>query len=365
MNKLELATAIMGTQRVERSASSRSTTSTIKGVATTDSSDGVVYVDLGGDVVSQDDEQGVPVATTADVREGDQVVVTLSGADGTAKGVTVTGVPGGGDRTKAEVDAVKLTADTATEKLAEAVEQLGDLEEVVDSKADAKTTLSDGTEVEITTQVSQNAADIATKAAATITLDSGESVDLATQVKQDATSVSTLVTDVDGISTLIRDTTDGVEVGKSEDGTTFTTNRTVQGDGSFKILSKDGTELSYWDDDEIKLGENSASSKVSMCGDTATVVSQGTSTDYGIIVAVKDKDGRNSCSSALGILDTNGDADDSCVAIQKTGSAGETTAVIQATNISLIGTNLVLTGASSTYTISIDNLIKAIKAALA
>lgn len=71
--------------------------------ATSDSADGKVYVDFGGVAITGDDSQSVELPTTVDVRNGDVVQVTLVGADGTGKSPTVTGVVGGGDRTRSEM----------------------------------------------------------------------------------------------------------------------------------------------------------------------------------------------------------------------------------------------------------------------
>lgn len=57
------------------------------GTARSDSTAGVVYVDVGGDVVSGDGSQAVPVATSQDVREGDRVIVSLYGPDGKTVGL--------------------------------------------------------------------------------------------------------------------------------------------------------------------------------------------------------------------------------------------------------------------------------------
>lgn len=62
-------------------------------------------MDVGGDVVSGDGSQAVPVSTSQDVREGDRVIVSLYGPDGSSKTPVVTGVIGGGDRTRRELAA--------------------------------------------------------------------------------------------------------------------------------------------------------------------------------------------------------------------------------------------------------------------
>lgn len=67
------------------------------------------------------------------------------------------------------------------------------------------------------------------------------------------------------LSTLIRQTDDGVEVGKSSDGKTYTTNRALMSSsGAFQVLDKGGTVLANFDEDSVDLG--GASSSVTMLG---------------------------------------------------------------------------------------------------
>lgn len=85
----------------------------ITGTAMSDSADGVVSVDFGGNTISADDEQAVDVSTTCAVKEGDTVQVSVVGADGTAKSLLVTGVIAGGDRMQADIEGAKDTAASA------------------------------------------------------------------------------------------------------------------------------------------------------------------------------------------------------------------------------------------------------------
>jgi len=79
------------------------------------------------------------------------------------------------------------------------------------------------------------------------------------------------------LSRLIRETDDGVDVGKSADGTTYAegTSVTRQGtDGSFsilKMLSNVLTSVANFAEDVIDLGKNSASSVIRMCGGKVSV----------------------------------------------------------------------------------------------
>lgn len=114
-DEVDIAQALFGTKRKESQSNSPTDTSTTTGIAMSDSADGIVLVNLGGTTVAEDSDtdetQYAEIATTADVREGDTVQVTLVGA--TAKTPTVTGVVGGGDRTQTEVDSAQSSADAA------------------------------------------------------------------------------------------------------------------------------------------------------------------------------------------------------------------------------------------------------------
>lgn len=106
----------------KQGAAHSSNVTTIRGVAVSDSVDGVVKVDLGGVTVSEDDQQEVEVDTLVDVREGDVVQIRVAGSDGSAKSVMADGVVGGGDRTKADIEAARTIAAEA-QAAAEATEQ--------------------------------------------------------------------------------------------------------------------------------------------------------------------------------------------------------------------------------------------------
>lgn len=103
MDNLEIAKALFGTKPQQPNGGQTTTT---YGIAVGDSENGLVRVNLGGDTVSADDEQTVEIETTFAVKEGDAVITSLIGADGTGKAPVVTGVVGRGDEQEAEIKSV-------------------------------------------------------------------------------------------------------------------------------------------------------------------------------------------------------------------------------------------------------------------
>lgn len=101
MNDLGMAAALMGAPR-----SNPGQTTTVYGVASSDSQNGLVLIDLGGDTVSPDDDQSIECETTFKVYEGDEVIVSLIGADGSGKTPIVVGIVGRGDQQQEQIDAV-------------------------------------------------------------------------------------------------------------------------------------------------------------------------------------------------------------------------------------------------------------------
>ena len=102
MDKLEMAKQLLA----DKSKTNPGQTTTAYGTATADSADGLVLVDLGGDTVSPDDEQSIECETTFKVYAGDDVIVSLIGADGAGKTPIVIGVVGRGDQMQGQLDGV-------------------------------------------------------------------------------------------------------------------------------------------------------------------------------------------------------------------------------------------------------------------
>lgn len=120
----KLANAIFGGHRAETlDVATDGATSTYVGVAVSDSEDGTVLVDLGGDVTLPDDlvdddgtiiesydGSGIEMPTGPNVRAGDTVMVTVVGGSA-LKSPMVTSAAGEGDRTNALAQLAKDVAD--------------------------------------------------------------------------------------------------------------------------------------------------------------------------------------------------------------------------------------------------------------
>ena len=103
MDNLEIAKALFATKPQQPVGGQTTTT---YGIAVSDSVNGLVRVNLGGETTSVDDDQTIDVDTTFAVFEGDEVIISLVGADGTGKSPTVIGVVGRGDQQQTEIDSV-------------------------------------------------------------------------------------------------------------------------------------------------------------------------------------------------------------------------------------------------------------------
>lgn len=122
-----LAQALFGGRRAEeQEVETNATTRTYMGVAVSDSSDGTVRVDLGGDVTLPDDlydedgnvvaewdGAGIEMSTSPQVREGQDVIVTLVGGTSTKRPM-VTAVAGEGDHQNERIGAIEADYMKAT-----------------------------------------------------------------------------------------------------------------------------------------------------------------------------------------------------------------------------------------------------------
>lgn len=121
MDSIEKAVALFNKPASRQGAAHSLNVTLTTGVASEDSADGQVLVDLGTDVQSDDGEQDILIPTTCKVLAGDVVQVQLAGADGTGKSPMVVGVIGGGDRiaaeTKAQIEAEKNAISANTDAI--------------------------------------------------------------------------------------------------------------------------------------------------------------------------------------------------------------------------------------------------------
>lgn len=138
MDTIEKAALLFGKgQKVNQGAAHSANVTTITGIATSDSVDGTVTVDVGGTTISYDDNQSVELPTTCDVRDGDTVQIKVAGSDGSAKSLMVDGVVAGGDRAKAEfatqINSVSESVSNVSEVVYGIDGQVLDLSEKMDS----------------------------------------------------------------------------------------------------------------------------------------------------------------------------------------------------------------------------------------
>lgn len=237
MDRLDMA-KIFAEQQAEPKETA--TTTTVTALATSDSVDGTVYVDMGGVTISGDDSQSVPIATTVAVKKGDTVRVELLGADGKAKTPTVTGVIGGGDRVQKAVDEAGETAQQASQTAEQAGEKA---ERAATDATDAK-----------------ESADQAKQA-------SGDAKKTADQAKEETKKMKNL----------IRETADGLALGKSADGETYETAYIeLDASGAYKIKTKDGITLMELSGTSLKF--NADKIKIGKTG--GSLLSMGNSSNY-------------------------------------------------------------------------------------
>lgn len=177
------------------------------GRALSDSVEGRVLVDAGGDTVAP--SQGVDMPCTVNVRAGDTVIITLvSGAP------TVTGVVGRGDQQQGEIDGAQSSADAASKRAEEARRfaeevdgKVSDAQADMDAAkrqaeqakaaADAASRKADQTAADVDRKV-KAAADAATQASANASAAAAKADRLSGKVTDVTTTVSGLSTKVEG-----------------------------------------------------------------------------------------------------------------------------------------------------------------------
>ncbi len=188
-----------------RSGSGNATIMT--GLALSDSVEGRVLVDTGGQTVAA--SQGVDLPCTCNVRAGDKVIITLVGND-----PTVTGVVGRGDQQQGEIDGAQSSADAANKRAEEARRfaeevdgKVSDAQADMDAAkrraeqakaaADAASRKADQTAADVDRKV-KAAADAATQASANASAAAAKADQLSGKVTDVTTTVSGLSTKVEG-----------------------------------------------------------------------------------------------------------------------------------------------------------------------
>lgn len=78
----------------------------------------------------------------------------------------------------------------------------------------------------------------------------------------------------DSLATMIREDADGVTVGKSADGKTYSTTHTRMGAAAFEVLTKAGEVASSFGENLIELGKNSTEATIKFCGGLASIAAK-------------------------------------------------------------------------------------------
>ena len=326
MDDIDLAQSLRGSLgggTTARRVSSPTTTTTIAGTATCDSANGVVSVRIDGQGTGTGDDGSTEIATTTNVREGDRVIVTLVGADGTGKHPVVTGVVGRGDEMQQQIEdaassgGLRIFTEQPTPPYdrgdlwamasTSATGDYGDAEaQTIGEHEDAGTTWGslesyEGRTVYVCTTAkaageSFDAADWSetvdwtghyvtnsrlertddritaeVSARTEITDQLGQAVaqkaDTSTvqQTAQDLTATFTTALNGKADKTIIRESGAGVEVGKVDSNGAYTSGRTKLDEDSFDILSKSGETIASYGASKVELGKNSAAAVIELC----------------------------------------------------------------------------------------------------
>lgn len=93
----------------------------------------------------------------------------------------------------------------------------------------------------------------------------------ASRITQTAEAVGVTFSGSGAVSTLIRETAEGVEVGKSADGETYSGAHVLLSGDSLTFLDKDGNTLAVYEAGAISLGKNSKSAIIDLCDGSGTL----------------------------------------------------------------------------------------------
>ncbi len=265
--------------------------------AVSNSADGLVMIDLGGESITEDDEQAVEAECTCEVREGDMVSVTMTGARGRGRTLTVTGVVGGGDRTHTEVVAADEKATTAQTTAAAAKQDVEEIkprilsvetrivnaEDAMRQQAEEQAQAVQGLQSAVqshyseqselaslvsdhTTSINQTAAQLQQIATKTEKIDGlSQRVETAeSSITQTAESLEAKVSKgtsgVSSLDTIARLTASGLDIGGASGH-----GHTHIDDDEFSIVDANGNKTSIFTTSEIALGANSEATQITMC----------------------------------------------------------------------------------------------------
>lgn len=298
MDLIDAAVILAGSGR-ERQETATPTVGDVTTIAeaVSDSADGLVMIDLEGESITEDDEQAVEAECTCEVRTGDIVSVTMTGARGHGKTLTVTGVVGGGDRTHTEVVAADEKATTAQTTAAAAKQDVDEIkpriisvetrivnaEDAMRQQAEEQAQAVQGLQSAVqshyseqselaslvsdhTTSINQTAAQLQQVATKTEQIDGlSQRVETAeSTITQTAESLEAKVSKgtsgVSSLDTIARLTASGLDIGGASGH-----GHTHIDDDEFSIVDADGNKTSTFTASEITLGADSEFTTVSMC----------------------------------------------------------------------------------------------------
>ena len=257
MDSIEKASFLMGKSytKTQEGAAHSSNVTMITGTATSDSADGVVSVDLGGNTISANDEQAVEISTTCAVKAGDVVQVSVIGADGTAKSLLVTGVIAGGDRMNENIKTASSDASAAKETADVAQTVASDAQSTANaaksSAATAQSTAEAAKNNAAAAQSTANSAQTAASDASKAAQNANAAADAAANVAQSASQTANTT------KTYFYNDSSGSHV-RNQDSTSAGTRADVKTDGLHITDQDDGKELASFTSSGAVIGKTNA-----------------------------------------------------------------------------------------------------------
>ena len=136
----------------------------------------------------------------------------------------------------------------------------------------ANTNANEAKETANTANTTASAAQSTANAASTAASNAQTTADNAQTTAETAqTTANTAKEATDTLNTLIRETTDGVEVAKIDSAGAYTGMRTEQTSDAYLIKDKDGNELASYGANTVELGKGNTNAKINMCNEKASV----------------------------------------------------------------------------------------------